>query len=247
MSHQTHFSKYIIYVDESGDHGLTSIDSTYPIFNLAFCIFDKKYFSESVIPVIQKIKFDHFGHDQVVLHEHEIRKEKGAFRFKNKDEKKRFLERIHVEMTELKFIIISTVILKNKFKPKDETLHPYHYALQHCLSKLDQFLTEKGEHSKVTHIIFECRGNAEDRELELEFRRLCDAYNYNFEIIFADKKSNSVGLQIADLVARPIGIKALRPEQANRAFDVIKDLFFCEGGRKNSGSHYEGFGFNILP
>ena len=34
-------SEYIVYVDESGDHGLVSIDPTYPLFVLAFCIFHK--------------------------------------------------------------------------------------------------------------------------------------------------------------------------------------------------------------
>ncbi|HFD87807.1 MAG TPA: DUF3800 domain-containing protein, partial [Gammaproteobacteria bacterium] len=32
-------SEYIVFVDESGDHGLRSIDEAYPIFVLAFCIF----------------------------------------------------------------------------------------------------------------------------------------------------------------------------------------------------------------
>ena len=33
------FSDYIVYVDESGDHSLESIDINYPVFVLAFCIF----------------------------------------------------------------------------------------------------------------------------------------------------------------------------------------------------------------
>jgi hypothetical protein len=32
----TCFSDYIVYVDESGDHGLQSMDATYPVFVLAF-------------------------------------------------------------------------------------------------------------------------------------------------------------------------------------------------------------------
>jgi len=35
------FSDYIIYVDESGDHGLERIDPEFPIFVLAFCIIRK--------------------------------------------------------------------------------------------------------------------------------------------------------------------------------------------------------------
>ncbi|RXZ32336.1 DUF3800 domain-containing protein [Oxalobacteraceae bacterium CAVE-383] len=73
------FSKYIIYVDESGDHSLQSIDEKYPLFVLAFCVFHKRHYSEQIVSALEKFKFNHFGHDQVILHETEIRKEKGAF------------------------------------------------------------------------------------------------------------------------------------------------------------------------
>jgi len=75
----TVFSKYIVYVDESGDHSLKSIDEQYLLFVLAFCVFHKRHYSESVVPALEKFKFNYFGHDQVVLHENEIRKEKGMF------------------------------------------------------------------------------------------------------------------------------------------------------------------------
>jgi hypothetical protein len=73
---KNNFSDYIVYVDESGDHGLVSIDEKFPVFVLAFCVFHKKHYSEKVIPAIEQFKFDYFGHDCVVLHEHEIRKQK---------------------------------------------------------------------------------------------------------------------------------------------------------------------------
>ncbi|WP_420892296.1 DUF3800 domain-containing protein [Paracoccus pantotrophus] len=43
----------------------------------------------------------------------------------------------------------------------------------------------------------------------------------DFQPIFSKKSENSVGLQLADLTARPIAINVLRPQQANRAFDII--------------------------
>ncbi len=77
----TKFSEYIVYVDESGDHGLVSLNPHYPIFVLACCVFQKTDYSERVVPALQQFKFRHFGHDMVVLHEHEIRKTEGAFKF----------------------------------------------------------------------------------------------------------------------------------------------------------------------
>ena len=86
------FSKYIVYVDESGDHSLQSIDPQYPIFVLAFCVFHKRHYSEVIVPALEKFKFNYFGHDQVVLHENEIRKEKGAFNiFRSREQRQDFL------------------------------------------------------------------------------------------------------------------------------------------------------------
>lgn len=75
VSFQGHrkFGKYIVYVDESGDHGMQSIDDNYPIFVLAFCIFHKAHYGEKIVPALEAFKFRYFGHDQVILHEHEIR------------------------------------------------------------------------------------------------------------------------------------------------------------------------------
>ena len=57
------FSDYVVYVDESGDHSLASIDAGYPVFVLALCVFHKRHYSEKVIPAIEKLKFNYFGHD----------------------------------------------------------------------------------------------------------------------------------------------------------------------------------------
>ena len=57
----------------------------------------------------------------------------------------------------------------------------------------------------------------------------------------------SSGLQLADLVARPIGLHVLRLGQPNRAFDVLKQKFYCAGGRENLGENYEKWGLKIVP
>ena len=76
------YSDYVVFVDESGDHGLVSIDSDYPVFVLDFCVFRKEdYIQNALVPKVEAFKFEHFGHDLVVLHEHEIRKQQQPFVF----------------------------------------------------------------------------------------------------------------------------------------------------------------------
>jgi hypothetical protein len=248
------FSKYIVYVDESGDHSLKSIDGQFPIFVLAFCVFHKRHYSEAIVPALEKFKFNWFGHDQIVLHENEIRKEKGNFNiFKSKEEKFGFLDQLTQIIEYSNFILISCTIDKRTLKKQgDNNSNPYHLALAFCMETLHEFLVEKEQHHSRTHIVVECRGKKEDQELELEFRRICDGNNrlnqpLPFEVIFSDKKVMSSGLQLADLVARPVGLNLLRPDQENRAFDVLKNKFYCDGGREKVGEKYEGLGMKIFP
>ncbi|MFM0341829.1 DUF3800 domain-containing protein [Paraburkholderia fungorum] len=248
------YSNFVVYVDESGDHGMQTLDANYPVFVLAFCVFYKRHYSEKVVPALHKFKFNHFGHDLVVLHEHEIRKEKGDFRFfVNREHKQQFICELTGIIELSNFILISCVIDKIRLRERgDADNNPYHLALGFCLETLYEFLQEKNQDGALTHVVVECRGKKEDNELELEFRRICDGANrlgisLPFDVIFADKKVDSPGLQLADLVARPVGMSVIRPGQENRAFEVLKRKFYCSGGRERLGEGYEDWGLKIFP
>jgi len=110
----TQFSNYIVYVDESGDHGVERIDPDYPVLVLAFCVFHKRHDAHTVVAEIESLKFRHFGHDIVVLHEHDIRTEKGSFLFGGRQEKERFLDELTGVIEAGNFILISCVIRKGQ-------------------------------------------------------------------------------------------------------------------------------------
>lgn len=248
------FSDYIVYVDESGDHSLASIDQGYPVFVLALCVFHKRHYAEKIVPAVEKLKFNYFGHDSVVLHENEIRKQKGDFAFlSHRPTRDEFMGRLSSVMDASNFILIACVVDKVRLsRSEGASSNPYHIALGVCLEALREFLAEKKQDEFKTHVLVECRGKKEDAELELEFRRICDGDNPGgrvlpFDIVFADKKTNLAGLQLADLVARPVGINYIRPDQDNQAFEMLKKKFFCDGGRGNVGCGYENVGLKIHP
>src|SRR6185312_10479573 len=110
------FSNFIVYVDESGDHGMQTLDPNYPVFVLAFCVFYKRHYAEKVAPALQKFKFNHFGHDLVVLHEREIRKEMGEFKFRNRRHKQQFIDQLTDIIDAANFILISCVIDKDALR-----------------------------------------------------------------------------------------------------------------------------------
>jgi hypothetical protein len=248
------FSDYVVYVDESGDHSLASIDPVYPVFVLALCVFHKRHYSEQIIPAVEKLKFNYFGHDSVVLHENEISKQKGLFSFlSHRPTRTEFMNRLNSIMDASNFVLITCVVDKARLSKNDgANSNPYHIALGLCLQALQGFLSEKGQQHLQTHVVVECRGKKEDRELELEFRRIRDggtlsAERLPFEIVFANKQTNLTGLQLADLVARPVGVNYLRPAQPNQAFELLKRKFYCVGGRKAVGIDYQDVGLLVYP
>lgn len=242
------FSDYIVYVDESGDHNLVKTNPKYPIFVLAFCIFSKQEYTEHVVPRIQELKFKWFGHDCDVLHEHEIRKRLKPFDVLTpKPRFDAFMADLTQILEQAPMTVIAAVIKKEELREKyHRPANPYELGLRFCMERLALHLEGKGSTGK-THIVFECRGRQEDRDLELEFRRICDQAGTgsgmaNLDIRFVDKKANSSGLQIADLIARPIGLRVLRPDQPNRAFNIIETKF-----RRSGAGKVKGWGLKIFP
>lgn len=210
---------YIVYVDESGDSSLIATDAEYPIFVLVFCIFSIEQYMKNMVPAIQSLKFKHFGHDAVVLHEHDIVKASECFI--NRGAKKTFLEDIANLVISTPFSIISVAVEKNKLKPPVGLEDAYSLALSQGLSLVKHFVkVHQGEQARLT-MVLESRGKKRDQDLLKSCRSDCLGPELPVDLLFAEKKVNCCGLQMADLVARPIGRALLNPLQINRAFQHI--------------------------
>lgn len=242
------YSDYIVYVDESGDHSLVSIDPEYPVFVLSFCIFRKDEYAQAMTPAVRRLKFETFGHDMAILHEIDIRKKRGVFTKLGKEERESFLNALTSIIEAADFRLIAVVIDKRKLKARyTNPEHPYHLAMGFGLERLYRYIKNAGQDKRITHLVCEARGPKEDTELELEFRRIRDGGNiFNkplpFELVVADKKTNSEGMQLADLTARPIGLSVLRPEQANRTHTVLEKKFCRDGNGVKAG-----VGLKVFP
>lgn len=242
------FSRFLVFVDESGDHSLTSINPDYPIFVLVFCIVSCAEYIDAITPAVRRLKCDLFGHDLVVLHEHDIRKKTGPFASLNKERREALLEGLTASIERSDMTVIAVVIDKVKHKARySEPFSPYDLALQYGLERVFEALRSAGEEGHLTHVICEARGKKEDAELELVFRRVCDGKNrhgrrLNFQMVLASKLANSEGLQLADLMARPIGLHVLRPLQSNRAWDVLAPKIYSGAEGRSPG-----WGLKVFP
>jgi hypothetical protein len=249
LTNQDNFGDYLVFVDESGDHGLARVDPGYPIFVLAFCLFAKSDYVERVGPALQRLKFSFWGHDEQVLHEHEIRKPNKNYSFLFDPAKRaQFLDAVSKLVEEAQFQLVAAVIRKLEFsKQYMMPANPYDLALEFGLERIYREPSERGQADKITHIIVEKRGEKEDAQLELAFRRICDGANalkkrLPLELVMIPKASNSAGLQMADLVARAVGIKALRPTQPNRAYDIVARKFL-----RSPAGETKGWGLKVFP
>jgi len=186
----------------------------------------------------------------IVLHENKIRKQVKPFKFLQIMEKRlAFMSEITDIIARAPFTLIEAVIDKRNLTMRySYPDNPYEIALEFCMERIYSFLDTKEQLDKVTHFVFEKRGKNEDQDLELAFRRICDSGNHwsevlhCFDIVLADKKTNSAGLQLADLTARPIGRHILAPNQRNRAYEVIERKF-----RRREDGKIEGWGLKVFP
>lgn len=242
------FSDYLVFVDESGDHGMTTINPDFPLFALAFCVFPKTAYVDQVTRAVRQLKVKTFGHDLVILHEHDIRKKAGAFSMMSKEPREAFLNELTQIIEIADFSLVVVVIDKRELHLTDlSASNPYHLALLFGLERVHRLLSECGHGSHTTHFIVEARGKREDTELELEFRRICEGENglarqLPFKLVMADKRTNSEGLQIADMVARPVALSVLRPDQPNRAMTILKRKFWA-----GANGLVAGYGLKCFP
>jgi hypothetical protein len=239
------FSDYIVFADESGSPVLENPDPTFPLFVLNMVLVRKTAYTDDIVPRLQRLKFESVGHDQLILHERDIRRQQNDFAFLQVGAaiREAFIVGVNTIVADAEFEIIAGVIDKVRLVARyADPWSPYELALHFCLEKLLARLLALGQQGLTVHVLFEGRGKREDRELELHFRRIVgnevqwgnlrsDFTKLRWEPIFIDKKSNSSGLQLADLMARPIGLKVLRPTQENRAFEILRSKF-APGGLK---------------
>jgi len=232
----TQFSEFIVFADESGDHGMATIDPQFPVFALIFCVFAKQDYTHVVEPAIRQLKFDFFGHDAIVLHERDIRKQSPPFDFLRGDPERReaFHQAINDLVTAMPVRVIAAVIDKAKHRERyDDPWNPYQIALHFCLERLCALLKTEEEAGRLIHVLFEGRGAVEDKELGEVFERIAndrahwgwrrtDFRHWQLAPVFVQKAANMAGHQLSDLIARPLALRVLRPDQPNRAAAIAQ-------------------------
>ncbi|MDB4950022.1 MAG: hypothetical protein JWM27_2671 [Gemmatimonadetes bacterium] len=244
------YDDFVVFADESGDHGLETIDPEFPVFALAFCLFRQTSYSPTFSNAVDDLKQRHLGCTGVVLHERDIRKSRGPFKvLLNGAVREPFMDDLNRLVADADFTLVASTIRKHELIARYpcRTDNPYHIAVGFALERMAMHLRTMGCRGGSTEVVFECRGAREDAELRREFERVCGGHNafarpLPFHMRMERKADNGAGLQLADLVARPIARKVLAPKQPNRAYDVLREKL-----RRDRNGNALGWGLKIFP
>ena len=194
---------------------------------LAFVIIGKKEYCRNLLPRFAELKLKYFPDVNTIFHERDIRHFEGNFKFLiNAPIHKEFMADLSTLMSEINYKVAAVAVNKDqKVRKGLTTENLYELGVKYGLETLEKFLVDE-EDSNYTTISFEARGKKEDAELLSYFK---ESAKDIFGISIQRKSAEGLGLQFADLVARPIAVHLLRPEQLNRAWDVIKNKLCPEG------------------
>lgn len=241
--------RYYLFLDESGDHGLKTIDEHFPVFVLSGLIISE---NEYIIlrDKINEIKLNLWGDKKVILHSRDIRKCQNEFQILfDLTLKEEFYRRINECIRDTNYSVVSSAIKKVDFIKKygKQTDNVYEIALSFVMERSVFYLDELNKKIDL-QIVIEKRGKREDQKLERHFQRIRSSgtyfvdpdrfKSYGFGFHFRNKSDNVNGLQIADLIAYPIARYVLDPNRANPSFDSFKSKIY---------GHEKMFGLKIFP
>ena len=242
-------SELVAFLDEAGDHSLTTIDKDFPVFVLVMLICNIDDYVEKIVPAINRLKFDYWGHEGIILHSREMRKAQGDFGFlTDREKKKEFDSRISDIVIKSEYTLVAVAIRKQNLKAKYAVAtSPYELALKYGLERLVLLLEDAGQ--TQIKIIAESRGKVEDNELERVFYRIitngteyikADRFKEKqIQLLFRSKSKNIVGTQLADLIAYPTARHVLDSKHHSNIYRTFEDKFYKKGGKK--------IGFKIFP
>jgi hypothetical protein len=232
----THNSTYL-FIDESGDHGLSQINSDFPVFVLCGILIDQNNY-ETLNKSFNALKKTIWGGKNVIFHSRDIRKCDREFQVLfDLELKRKFYAELNFIIQKNYYSIIASAIRKDKFIEKFGKLQDdvYEIALSFIIEQTIISLNDNFK-SKNLNILIEKRGRREDKRLDDHFQKIMgkgtgkispeELNLYEISFNFRDKKENINGLQLADLLAYPIARFIIDPNTANPSFDVFASKIY---------------------
>ena len=241
----------MLFLDESGDHNLTAIDSQHPIFVLGGIIADKHYALGEMTYKLNSFKKELFGTTDITLHTADFTRQKNGFeQMKKPDFCAEFYRKLNMLIAELDITVLACAIKKEQHMNKYglEAIDPYHLSLNVLV---ERFCFVIGKDAPKGHIIAEARDATLDRQLDLawlilkvsgtKFVQATDINQRIDNLSLKTKQDKLAGLEIADAIVTPIARRILQ-RNSKVDIEIIKSKM-----RKNYLGEITGYGLVVLP
>ena len=246
-------AQYHLFMDESGDHSLKSVDSNFPVFVLVGVLVEDGEYVR-ICSQVDELKRKYFGSTDVILHSRDIRKCNGAFKVLfDLSVKQKFYTELERILSTANYKIVASAINKEKHIERYGRLadDPYEIALTFVLERI-LFETDGNQEQTSLKVMIEGRGDKEDASLAKRYNEIlyrgtgqvtADRLRRTYEegLIVRKKRDNDCGLQLADLCAYPIARYIMNNNEPNPAFDVIKSKI------RSGARGYMGYGIKVFP
>ncbi len=251
--------EFRFFLDECGTHDLRPENDPFPVFCLCgIAVPADRYDTFDALWKDWKARW--LGDSHARVHEPNVRHCSHRFYRADPAEQRELIESLNQQLAELEFTCIAAVIDKRRFvelypSGKVDDFLPistYLICTDFVFERFVHFLYHVGGDARgLTQA--ESRGLREDAEVHAEFLRLhLEGTQWQSEhqfrralrpyIEFHRKDGKISGLEVADLVARPIAEKILRPDTTPARWAIIEPKIY-DGlqGRKLS------YGLKVFP
>ena len=209
-----HGSMHHLFLDESGNHGLNAFESAYPVFVLGGVIVADDDLDE-VEEAVRAFKLRMLGDPGIILHTADItRNRRGFERLARTEDRARFHTGLNGLLRQLPISVVACAIDKPALVAEhgELAIDPYGLSLSIVV---ERFCFAPGGTGGTGHIIAESRNQRLDRELRnawdllrLNGTRYVRAGTISHRVSgldFVPKSAVRAGLELADLIAAPLG------------------------------------------
>lgn len=242
---------YYLFLDESGDHGLTKVDPSFPIFILCGVLMYSEDYKALEVRV-KEFKRKFWGDKKVILHSRDIRKADKEFQILlDQDIKASFYLELNKIMSEMPYTIITSAVDKERYIQKYGRVGGDIYAtsLSNIFERTVFYMNDVPGGRNRVFVFIENRGSKEDKLLDEYIQKIMSRGTWYVKeeriksLIkghkFFCKEDDITGIQIADLMAYPIARHIIDKDRANLSFDIVKQKFYQKNGKI--------FGLKVLP
>lgn len=234
---------YYLFIDESGDHGLKTIDKDFPVFVLCGVLIHHEEY-KIIEDRVNSLKRSIWGDKKVIFHSTDIRRKRKEFtNLIDPVTYESFMIGLNNIMSKSNYTVIASCVDKLEFVRIFGKIitNIYSVSLSFIMERMVFFLDDVDPKDKKVQICIEARGKKEDASLRSDFD-IVISRGTNFvtskrfqdlgaNIHFRPKSNDVTGLQLSDLIAYPIARHILDKERANPAFDIIFPKIYSKNGK----------------